>query len=179
MPRGLLDQHQDTNASAFGFGQNAAVRYRGQCFTPAIAGKLASIGFDRDAPATDIKVYIDTTSSNQPAHAVGSELYSWIIPAAAISGGYQVFDLPVPLPLTVRTQYCFYLAPFSGGVYTDDYHDCHGLNGGTVEITNNNGVWSNENLTFHYATYMLTGTILENYKQAKVLDGMSTGEKIR
>lgn len=162
MPQGTLDQHQDNNGTGFGFGQTAGVRYRGQCFTPTIAGQLGAIAFDRDQPSVDVKVYIDTTTSHLPTHAVGSELYSWIIPNAQIPGGYKVFQLPTPLTLTVGTEYCFYLAPFSGGVYTDDYHDCHGINTtpGGQEITNNNGSWANETLTFHFATFMIQNGLL-------------------
>jgi hypothetical protein len=152
---GILDQHQDSEGTNFGFGQFSVVRYRGQCFTPALAGSLATLGFSRNKGSNDVKVYIDTTSGNVPAHVAGSELYSWIIPNASIVNGYGTYDLPVPLLLTVGVQYCFYLAPFSGGVYSDDYQDCHGVNSGSKEMTNNNGSWSNENLTFHYATYML------------------------
>lgn len=164
MAVGTLDQHQDTNSSAFGFGETAGVRYRGQVWTAGLSGSLGSIGFDRDTPSKDIKVYIDTVDgSNLPAHAVGSELYSFTIPVASITGGYQVFDLPVPLAgIVAGTKYCFYLAPFSGGVYSDDYHDCHGINsvsGGVTEVTNNAGTWSTENLTFHYAVYVSTSKI--------------------
>ncbi|MDE1867960.1 MAG: hypothetical protein KGI08_09670, partial [Thaumarchaeota archaeon] len=99
MPVGLLDQHQDSEGTNFGFGQFAVVRYRGQCFTPAIAGQLGTLGFSRTKGTSDIKVYIDTASANVPDHAVGSELYSWIIPNASIVNGYSTYDLPVPLTL--------------------------------------------------------------------------------
>lgn len=158
MPVGTLDQHQDSTGSSFGFGQFASGRYRGQCFTPAIAGKLGTIGFDRIKGTTDIKVYIDSTTSHVPTHAVGSELYSFTITNANLVTNYSTYDLPTPLTLNVGTEYCFYLAPFVSGAYSDDYQDVHGVSSGTLEMTNNNGVWSNENLTFHYATYMITLT---------------------
>lgn len=152
MPRGVLDQHQDNEGANFGFGQAAGVKYRGGLFTPTISGFLTSIGFSRDVGVNDVKVYIDSTVSGLPEHAVGSELYSWIIPVAQLTT-YGVYDLPVSLKLQPGKQYCFYLAPFSGGVYSDDYRDAHGVAGGSAEITNA-GSWFGENLTFHYATYM-------------------------
>lgn len=168
MAVGTLDQHQDSGVAAFGFGQFAGARYRGQVWTAGLSGSLGSIGFNRDTPSNDIKVYIDTVDgSNNPAHAIGSELYSWVIPVASITGGYQVFDLPVPLAGIVNgTKYCFYLAPFSGGVYADDYHDCHGIaatTGGVTEITNSAGSWASENLCFHYAVYVITGSRNSNF----------------
>lgn len=162
---GTLDQHQDVGSiSSFGFGQFAAVRYRGQNFTPAISGTLGAIGFKRDAPTVDIKVYIDTTTSHLPTNAVGAELYSWTIPVGQINtrGDFQVFPLPTPLSITSGTEYCFYLAPFSGGIYTDDYHDLKGINTtpGGLEITNTNGVWTTEVLTLYFATYMIQNGVL-------------------
>lgn len=152
MVQGLLDQHQDSEGANFGFGEFNIVRYRGGLFTPAIAGFLTSIGFSRDVGLNDVKVYIDSTVSNLPEHEVGSELYSWIIPVAQLST-YGAYDLPTPLKLQIGKQYCFYLAPFSGGVYSDDYRDCHGIASGNAQITYNAG-WFTENLTFHFATYM-------------------------
>lgn len=154
---GVLDQHSDTTGVGFGFGEFAGVRYRGQCFTPAIGGKLVSLGFHRATNSKGVKVYIDTTSGNVPGHAVGSELYSWEIALGALTNGYAVYDLPVGVDLTPGVQYCFYIAPWdtSAHTYADDYADFQGTNSGTKEITNNNGVFSNENLTVHFATYML------------------------
>jgi len=182
MAVGTLDQHQDSTGASFGFGQSGAgqVKYRGQCFTPALAGSLSTIGFDRNVATHDVKVYIDTTSSNKPAHLPGSELYSWIIPHASVVGGYSTYDLPVPQALTVGIQYCFYLAPFNGGVYSDDYQDAHGVSSGTVEMTNvvNAGTladWSNENLTWHYATYMLaSGLVVPAVKVKQAVNRAST-----
>ncbi len=155
MTVGTLDQHQDSEGTGFGFGQAAGVKYRGQVWTCGISGSLGTVGFSRDLPSVDIKVYIDTASANVPDHAVGSELYSFTIPNASCANGYGTYDLPVPLAgLVAGTKYCFYLAPFSGGVYTDDYHDCHGVAAGTVELTAD-PTFRNENLTFHYATYMI------------------------
>lgn len=150
---GILDQHQDSSGTGFGHGEFAVNRYRGQVFTPALPGTIVSLGFDRSKGAKDTKVYLDTASANVPDHAVGSELYSWIIPNASLVDSYGVYDLPTPLALTVGTKYCFYLAPFSGGSYSDEYMDNHGVASGSVEMTYNGG-WFNENLTFHYATYM-------------------------
>ncbi len=152
MPRGVLDQHQDSEGANFGFGQAAGVKYRGGLFTPAISGFLTSLGFSRDVGTTDIKVYIDSTVSGLPEHAVGSELYSFTITNVQLTT-YGVYDLPTPLKLQAGKQYCFYLAPFSGGVYSDDYRDAHGVAGGFAEITYA-GSWFSENLTYHYATYM-------------------------
>jgi hypothetical protein len=137
MAKGILDQHQDSESASFGFGQAAGVKYRGGLFTPSISGFLTSFGFSRDVGVNDVKIYFDSTVSNLPEHAVGSELYSFIVPVAQLTT-YGVYDLPIPLRLQAGKQYCFYLAPFSGGVYSDDYRDAHGI----------------ANLTFHYATYM-------------------------
>lgn len=157
MAVGTLDQHQDSTGANFGFGEFAIVRYRGQCFTPSVSGTLGTIGFNRTKGSWDIKVYIDSTSGNLPAHAVGSELYSFTISNANVVDQYGEYDLPVPLSLAAGTQYCFYLASWDIGsnAYHDDYADCHGVASGTREITNNAGSWSNENLTFNYATYMV------------------------
>jgi hypothetical protein len=154
-----LDQHQDSTGTNFGFGQFAAVRYRGQVFTCGISGTLTTIGFDRVKGSQGVKVYIDTVDgSNFPAHAVGSELYSFTISNANIVNGYSTYAVPTPPTLTSGTKYCMYLAPWNTGTdaYADDYQDLHGTNsttGGVTEITYNGG-WSTENLCFHYATYI-------------------------
>lgn len=176
-----LDQKQYDGPSTFGFGQLAGVRYRGQCFTPSVTGNLWAIGFKRDAPAVDIKVYLDTTTAHVPTHAVGSELYSWTIPFAQINtqGNYQIFPLPTPQALTAGTEYCFYLAPFSGGVYTDDYHDLKGISStpGGQEITNTAGAWSNETLTLVFETFMVQqGFPGQAGEVIKVGNGMSRSE---
>ncbi len=166
MAVGTLDQHQDTATTGFGHGETAGARYRGQVWTSGLTGSLGSVGFNRAIPSAGIrlKVYIDTVDgSNFPAHAVGSELYSWIIANASIPGGYTVFDLPTPLAgLVSGTKYCFYTAPWHATLdqYADDYKDNQGLNsvsGGVTEITNTNGTWSTENLTFNYAVYVSSG----------------------
>jgi len=156
---GILDQHQDNEGANFGFGQASGVKYRGQCFTPALAGSLVTIGWSRNLGSTDIKCYLDSSSSGTaPDHAVGSELYSFIIPNASLVNGFGTYNLPTPLPLTVGQQYCFYLATFIGGVYTDDYQDCHGINTpggvGGGQITNNGSWFAENNIEFHFATYM-------------------------
>ena len=154
---GTLDQHQDSVGTGFGFGEFAGVRYRGQVFTCGITGTLTTIGFNRNKGSHGVKVYIDTADGgNKPVNAVGSELYSFTIPNASIVNGYSTYTVPAPPSLTSGTKYCFYLAPWNTGTdaYVDDYQDCNGVNTGTVEITNNNGTWSNEDLTFNYATYM-------------------------
>lgn len=157
MAQGSLDQHQDSEGSNFGFGEAAGVKYRGQVWTAGVTGKLGSIGFSRDLPSKDIKVYIDTVAAGVPAHAVGSELYSFTIPQASCANGYAVYDLPIPLAgIVAGTQYCFYLAPFTGGVYSDDYHDCHGViavGGGQFKFES--GAFTAEDLTFHYAVYVI------------------------
>lgn len=152
----VLDKHQDNIGTSFGSGQFAAVRYRGQVFTAGVSGNLTALGFDRVKGSKGVKVYLDTASANVPDNAVGSELYSFTIPNSALTNGYAVYDLPVPLALTSGTKYCFYIAPWNTttDLYADEYEDSHGVTGGSLEITNNNGVWSNENLTYHYATYM-------------------------
>lgn len=153
-----IDEHQDSEGTNFGFGQNAVIRYRGQIFTPNLTADLVSIGFSRNKGSQGIKVYIDTVTSNAPTHAVGSELYSFTITNANVVTGYNVYTLPVPLKLTSGVAYCFYLAPWntSGDVYADDYQDCHGVASAVtgLELTNNNGSWSTENLNMHMATYM-------------------------
>ncbi len=158
MAKGTLDQHQDSEGTNFGHGQFAGVRYRGQNFTPALTGSLGTLGFSRTASSqgVDWKIYIGATSSHLPP-ALGSELYSFIIGQAAQANGYGEYDLPIPLPLTVGVEYCFYIAPFLFGSYSDDYLDNHGIGSAPagLEDTNNNGVWANENLTFHFATYMI------------------------
>lgn len=155
---GMLDQHQDNTGTNFGFGQNAVIRYRGQCFTPTILGKISSIGFDRAKGSNGVKVYIDSTTNHKPTNPVGQELYSFTIPNSQIVNGFGVYDLPVPLALVPGKEYCFYLAPWNTTTdsYSDDYQDAHGITSvpGGLEITNNNGIWVNENLTFHFATYM-------------------------
>ena len=153
----IVDQQQSTNNASFGFGQFASVRYRGQGFTPTY-NYLTSIAFYRDAPTADLKIYIDSGDANNiPTHSVGSELYSFIVPHAQITGALQKFTLPVPLAVTPGNKYCFYIAPFSGGVYSDDYQNQHGTSSQTYatgkEITNNNGTWSNEGLSFQFTTY--------------------------
>ena len=153
---GVLDQHQDSEGSNFGFGQNSGVPSRGQVFTAGISGAIGTVGFSRNKGANDIRVSFDTASANLPDHAYGSQPYSFIIPIASIIDGYGTYDLPVPFPVTAGQKYCFYLEPFWLGVYADDYQDCHGVGGGGVELTQNSshGSFYNENLTFHYATYV-------------------------
>ena len=155
-----VDQQQNSTGASFGFGENAIVRYRGQVFTNGVAGKLTKIGFSRNVGSYGIKVYIDTVDgSNLPAHAVGSELYSFTIPNASLVSGYGEYALPVGLTLTAGTKYVMYLAPWDtvGNAYHDDYQDAQGIasiSGGVTEVTNNNGTWSTENLTFRYKTYI-------------------------
>jgi hypothetical protein len=154
-----LDQSQYINNAAFGFGEFAIVRYRGQGFIPTLP-VLTGISFNRDLPSIGIKVYIDTADANSiPTHAVGSELYSFVIPQSQVINAFQRFNLPEPLIVTPGNQYCFYLAPWNTGsnAYADDYRDCHGSSSQQYangkEITNTNGSWSNENLSFMFEIY--------------------------
>ncbi len=162
MATGTLDQFQNITTSGFGFGEFAVVRYRGQVFTAGLTGSIGTIGFSRDKGSIGIKVYFDTVDgSNFPAHALGSELYSFTITNANIVNGYGEYVLPVPLAgIVAATKYCVYFAPWNTGtdLYQDDYRDAHGNNataGGVTEITNVNGVWSTENLCFNYKTYVM------------------------
>ena len=155
-----VDQQQNSTGANFGFGEFAIVRYRGQVFTCGVTGLLTKIGFARDKGSQGIKVYIDTVDgSNLPAHGVGSELYSFTITNANVIDEYGEYAVPVPPTLTAGTKYCIYLAPWntSSDVYADDYRDMRGIasiSGGVTEITNNNGSWSTEALTFQYKTYI-------------------------
>lgn len=161
MAQGVLDQHQDSEGTNFGFGEFAGARYRGQNFTPAKPGKLGTIGFSRVKGSKGIRVYIDITdASHLPVNTPAGALYSFDISNANVFDNYHTYDLPVPLALSVGTEYCFYLAPWDVGgtnAYADDYADCRGINTtpGGKEITNTAGVWSTETLTFHFATYMI------------------------
>lgn len=161
-----VDQQQNSTGANFGFGEFAVVRYRGQVFTCGASGKLTKIGFARNKGSQGVKVYIDTVDgSNLPAHAVGSELYSFTIANADVIDEYGEYAVPVPPTLVAGTKYCIYLAPWdtSGNAYADDYQDVRGIasvSGGVAEITNNNGTWSTESLTFQYKTYITPTTPL-------------------
>lgn len=171
-----LDQHQDSTGSSFGFGEIASMVSRGQVFTCGINGSLAVLGFDRTKGSKDVKVYIDTASANVPDHTRGNELYSWIIPNADVIDQYGEYAIPIPPTLVSGTKYCFYLEPYSGGSYSDDYADCHGVASGSVEISDNGPeTWFNENLTFKYATYIVeTAAILYPPRKLNLNGGVNT-----
>lgn len=121
-----LDQSQYQRGSAAGFGQTAAIRYRGMGFIPSLP-VLRAITFLRNKGSQGIKIYIDTADSNSiPTNAPGSELYSFTVTNAQIvSGAFQRFVLPKPLAVTPGNQYAFYIAPWntSTDAYADDYAD--------------------------------------------------------
>lgn len=171
---GTLDQHQDNATVGFGFGEYAIVRYRGQVFTCGITGNLDTVGFNRNKGSKGIKVYFDTVDgSNLPAHAVGSELYSFVITNANVVNGYGEYTLPTPLPVTSGTKYCFYLAPWDTA-YVDDYADCNGINsisGGVAEITSTAGSWATEELTFNYKTYVTQSSTVSVNDTSAVTEG--------
>lgn len=121
----IQDQIQETGTNNAGFGEWAGVRYRGMGFTPSIAS-LTAISFDRNKGSKGIKIYLDEADTNSlPIHAVGSEIYSWEVTNASITGNYQKFTLPVEQNLTIGNRYCFYIAPWdtSTHAYADDYQD--------------------------------------------------------
>lgn len=173
-----FDQSQLLSGTAAGFGQTAVVRYRGQGFIPA-QPTLTGIGFKRVVGTKGLKVYIDTADANSiPTHAVGSELYSFVISNADLSSDFKIYSLPKPLTLTVGVQYCFYLAPWdtSTNLYADDYADMQFTGTSTAyangkEITNTNGVWSNETLDAYFATTTAeTGSITKLEPQYLLLN---------
>jgi hypothetical protein len=143
-----LDQKQYLNAAAAGFGQFAASRYRGMGFTPTLPF-LQAISFDRNKGTLGIKIYIDTADVDSiPTNAVGSELYSFVVPNSKITGGFQIFQLPQQLPVTVGAQYCFYIAPWdtATNAYGEDYQDmlwtASDPYAGGKPIVNTAGTWA-------------------------------------
>jgi hypothetical protein len=170
------DLAQNSSANSFGFGEFTNARYRGQIFAPTRSGTITTIGFARNKGSQGLKVYFDTVTGDAPTNAVGSELYSFTIPNADVIDEYGEYELPVPLAVTAGTRYCFYLAPWdtSGNAYADDYNDVRGVSAtGGGQITNTNGTWSTENLTFQYKIYITVDDTLEDgtyYWRARAID---------
>lgn len=143
-----VDQSQYTGSAVAGLGQTAVTRYRGMGFTPTL-NYLSAISFKRNVGIQGIKVYIDTADVDSiPLHAVGSEIYSFVIPNSLLSSNFKRYMLPIELAVTPGTQYCFYLAPWSTSTdtYTDDYQDMTWTNSnpysGGKPIINTAGTWA-------------------------------------
>lgn len=122
----IVDQSQLLSTIGVGFGEFNGVRYRGMGFIPSLASLTAIEWHVTSTPSNRRKVYIDTADSNSiPDHAVGSELYSYIIPNADLSASMKKYPLPVEQTLTIGAQYCFYIAPWdsSSDAYANDYRD--------------------------------------------------------
>lgn len=162
----FVDQVQNVGTHGVGFGQFAAVRYRGQGFIPTYSF-LSAIEFQRNLGSQGIKVYIDTADVNSlPLHAVGSELYSFVIPFSQLSASLTKYNLPVLLPVTPGVQYVFYLAPWNTTTnsYQDDYQDAWFQ---TADVyprgkspINTNGTWAvsdTGNLDMNFKTYGFAG----------------------
>lgn len=158
----IVDQSQLLSGNGAGFGEFTGARYRGMGFTPTL-DNLTAIEFQRAQGSKGIKIYIDTADADSiPTHAVGSELYSFTVTNASITGAFQKFTLPVALSVTSGNQYCFYIAPWDtvGNAYADDYADMQWKNSnayaGGKPIVNNNGTWSvsdSGNLDAYFQTY--------------------------
>jgi Na+-transporting NADH:ubiquinone oxidoreductase subunit NqrE len=174
MPNEIVDQSQLLNGTGAGFGENAHVRYRGQGFTPTL-NNLSAIEFQRAKGSKGIKIYIDTADANSfPTHAVGSELYSFTVTNASITGSFQKFTLPTLLTgLTIGAQYVFYIAPWDTGtdLYADDYQDMQFRNanvyaGGKAIVWDVDGAntWAVSdagNLDLYFNTYGYAGAVAD------------------
>lgn len=158
----IVDQSQLQNGNQAGFGEFSGVRYRGMGFIPSLAS-LTAIEFDRNKGSKGIKIYIDEADSDsKPIHAVGSEIYSFTVANADITGAFQKFTLPVEQTLTIGNQYCFYIAPWDtvANAYADDYQDMNHKNADVYAsgkpIKYESGVWSvsdGGNLDMYFQTY--------------------------
>lgn len=157
-----LDQEQTSGGNNAGFGEFASGRYRGMGFTPA-RSSLTAIEFDRNKGSKGIKIYLATADADSiPTQALGSELYSWTVTNATITGAIQKFTLPIPQTLTIGAQYVFYIAPWdtTTDLYADDYQDMvwtpSNVYTGGKPVVNNNGTWSVSdagNLDAQFKTY--------------------------
>ena len=157
----IIDQQNTGGSSNAGFGEFSGTRYRGQGFTPSLAS-FTALAFQLSGTGSkDVKVYIDTADSNSiPTNSVGSEVYSWTIANASLSASLAKYTAPAEQALTAGSQYCYYLAPFSSGSYSDDYRDAVWTNSnsysGGKPIVNSAGTWSvsdSGNLDANFRTY--------------------------
>jgi len=110
-----------------------------------------------------LKVYLDTADSDSiPLHAVGSEIYSWVIVNLSLSLSLKKYILPVEQTINPGTQYVLYFAPwdFTTNVYADDYRDMEWIGSDAYAdgkaVANNNGTWSvsdSGNLDLNFETF--------------------------
>lgn len=122
----ILDQEHTGGTNNAGFGEWAGVRYRGMGFKPSLASMTALSFQINSVGSRGMKVYIDTADADSlPSHAVGSEVYSFVITNANLSATLNKYTLPAELVVTPEAQYCYYLAPWNTttDVYADDYRD--------------------------------------------------------
>lgn len=155
----ILDQHQDTTGTFFGFGEAAGTDGRGQKFTCGITGQLTRLGFNRAKGSQGLKICIDTLVGGVPEHNVANALFSMELTNAQITSGYATYAITGGPILTSGIQYCFYMYTWNTTthVFTDDYQDCNGANpgSGSRELTSTTyDSWFTENLDWNYATYM-------------------------